>query len=43
MAVAYHSPLAGWRDFLARDDRGRPFVLLGHSQGAAMLIRFDRW
>ncbi len=38
-AVAYESLLQGWDDFLAHDDRGRPFVLIGHSQGAAMLIR----
>jgi hypothetical protein len=37
--VAYDSVLAAWRDFLARDDRGRPIVLIGDSQGSAILIR----
>jgi hypothetical protein len=37
--VAYKSLLAGWTDYLRHDDRGRPIVFLGHSQGAAMLIR----
>jgi hypothetical protein len=37
--VAYNSLLAGWRDYLAHDNDGRPIVFIGHSQGAAMLIR----
>jgi Protein of unknown function (DUF3089) len=37
-AIAYNSLLSGWESFLADSD-GRPFVLIGHSQGAAMLIR----
>jgi hypothetical protein len=37
--VAYDSLLAGWRDYLAHDNHGRPIVFIGHSQGAAMLIR----
>ncbi len=37
--TAYHSLLAGWKDFLAHDDHGRPIIFIGHSQGAAMLIR----
>ena len=38
-AIAYQSLLAGWRDYLAHDNDGRPIVFIGHSQGAAMLIR----
>ena len=38
-AVAYASLLADWRDYLAHDNDGRPIVLIGHSQGAALLIR----
>ncbi len=37
--VAYTSALAAWRDYLAHDNRGRPIVFIGHSQGAAILIR----
>jgi hypothetical protein len=37
--VAYRSLLAGWQDYLARDNDGRPVIFIGHSQGAAMLIR----
>jgi hypothetical protein len=36
--VAFKSLLAGWRDYLSHSG-GRPFVLIGHSQGASMLIR----
>ncbi len=38
-AVAYRSLLAGWTDYLKHDNHGRPVVFIGHSQGAAMLIR----
>jgi len=41
-AVAYDSVLSGWRDYLAHDNDGRPVVFIGHSQGAAMLIRLLR-
>ncbi len=41
-ATAYASLLAGWRDYLAHDNDGRPIIFLGHSQGAAMLIRLLR-
>jgi hypothetical protein len=37
--VAYDSVLAGWKDYLAHDNDGRPIIFIGHSQGAAMLIR----
>src|SRR3984957_9748909 len=37
--VAYASLLVGWKDYLARDNHGRPIIFIGHSQGAAMLIR----
>ena len=38
-AVAYRSLLAGWQDYLARYNDNRPVIFIGHSQGAAMLIR----
>jgi hypothetical protein len=37
-SIAYDSLLTGWESFLAESD-GRPFILIGHSQGSAMLIR----
>ncbi len=37
--VAYNSLLADWRYYLAHDNAGRPIIFIGHSQGAAMLIR----
>lgn len=37
--LAYRDVLAAWRDYLARDNKGRPFVLIGHSQGSMMLKR----
>jgi Protein of unknown function (DUF3089) len=40
--VAYQSLLSGWKDYLAHDNDGRPIVFIGHSQGAAMLIRLLR-
>jgi hypothetical protein len=40
--VAYQSFLSGWKDYLAHDNDGRPIVFIGHSQGAAMLIRLLR-
>jgi hypothetical protein len=40
--VAYQSILSGWKDYLAHDNHGRPIVFIGHSQGAAMLIRLLR-
>jgi hypothetical protein len=40
--VAYESLLSGWKDYLAHDNDGRPIIFIGHSQGAAMLIRLLR-
>lgn len=41
--IAYRSLRKGWRAFLAeRPRRGRPIVVIGHSQGAAMLTRLLR-
>jgi hypothetical protein len=37
-AIAYQSVASAWQDFIAHHDGGRPFVLVGDSQGAAMLI-----
>jgi len=41
-AVAYASLLAGWNAYLSRYNDGRPVIVIGHSQGAAMLIRLLR-
>jgi hypothetical protein len=35
----YRSVLAAWRAYLARDNKGRGVVLVGHSQGAILLKR----
>jgi hypothetical protein len=35
--VAYESVAAAWHAYLATENHGRPFVLIGHSQGALML------
>ena len=40
--TAYASVLAAWRDYLAHDNHGRKVVFIGHSQGAAMLVRLLR-
>ncbi len=37
--TAYDSLLSDWQYYLQHLNHGRPFVLVGHSQGAAMLIR----
>ena len=36
--LAYADVLAAWKTYLARHNRGRPFVLIGHSQGTIHLI-----
>ena len=41
-ALALASVRTAWRDYLAHDNAGRRVVLIGHSQGAAMLIRLIR-
>jgi hypothetical protein len=35
--LAYGDVAAAWRNYLATKNNGRPFVLIGHSQGSAML------
>ena len=41
-AIAYRDVAAAWRRYLATHNQGRPFVLLGHSQGSAMLQELIR-
>ncbi|MEJ8845640.1 DUF3089 domain-containing protein [Variovorax rhizosphaerae] len=40
--LAYGDVKAAWNDYLARDNQGRGFVLIGHSQGARWLTRLIR-
>jgi len=40
--TAYAGVLAAWRDYITHDNHGRGFILIGHSQGAAHLIRLIR-
>ena len=35
--IAYADVRAAWRDYLQSRNKGRPFVLIGHSQGSLML------
>jgi hypothetical protein len=42
VATAYLSLLSAWKDYLAHDNDGRPVVFIGHSQGAALLIKLLR-
>jgi hypothetical protein len=35
--LAYADVASAWREYLAKYNRGRPFVLIGHSQGSLML------
>ena len=37
--LAYSGVIAGFREYLARYNKGRSFVLIGHSQGASHLSR----
>ncbi len=37
MATAFGDVRAAWREYLAKHNKGRPFVLIGHSQGSWML------
>ena len=37
--LAYEDVAAAWRRYLEHYNRGRPFVLVGHSQGTIMLMR----
>ena len=36
-AIAYRDVADAWRNYLATRNQGRPFVLIGHSQGSALL------
>jgi hypothetical protein len=42
LATAYSDVQAAWDDYLARDNDGRGVVVIGHSQGSAMLIALLR-
>ena len=42
LSTAYDSLLSAWKDYLAHDNHGHPVVFIGHSQGAAMLIKLLR-
>ena len=35
--LAYGDVRAAWKEYLAKHNKGRPYVLLGHSQGSLML------
>jgi hypothetical protein len=35
--MAYGDVRAAWKEYLARHNKGRPYVLIGHSQGSLML------
>lgn len=37
--LAYRDVAAAWHEYLAKRNQGRPFVLVGHSQGSLMLQR----
>jgi hypothetical protein len=37
--LGYSDVLAAWKDYLAHDNHGRGFVLIGHSQGSSVLAQ----
>ncbi|HEX9932679.1 MAG TPA: DUF3089 domain-containing protein [Allosphingosinicella sp.] len=37
LGLAYHDVVAAWRHYLQHHNQGRPFVLIGHSQGTIHL------
>ena len=37
--LAYRDVASAWRTYLAKHNKGRPFVLIGHSQGSLHLIQ----
>lgn len=39
LGLAYGDVVAAWRHYLAHHNRGRPFVLVGHSQGSIHLTQ----
>jgi hypothetical protein len=39
LVAAYASVQTAWEDYLAHYNRGRGFILIGHSQGASTLIK----
>jgi pimeloyl-ACP methyl ester carboxylesterase len=39
IALAYGDVLAAWREYLGTHNKGRPFVLIGHSQGTIHLTQ----
>ncbi len=41
-AIAYRDVAAAWRRYFTVHNQGRPFVLIGHSQGSAMLQELIR-
>jgi hypothetical protein len=41
-AISYGDVAAAWRHYLAAHNKGRPFVLIGHSQGSGMLQQLIR-
>ena len=42
LQLAYSDVEEAWREYMARYNRGRPFVLIGHSQGTRMLRQLVR-
>ena len=40
--IAYSDVLSAWRNFLSSRNKGRPFVIIGHSQGGTHGIRLVR-